>query len=1289
MAAKDDKTPLNKIYDVRTVVAFMTPNHSWVLGTVAAYDVRTKQYACTATDPEPMTVERIPATHGSIWAPRVEYLEEDVNDLLQLTELHEASLLFCLKKRYLRDVVYTNIGPIVIALNPFNYNIPWYMDAKMPDYLSEGVEIERNLPHSWAVAHNSYWEMRENGANQSILISGESGAGKTEAAKIVINYLGNLSTVNGTPEQQAACREVNKRVNAASPILEAFGNAKTVRNDNSSRFGKFARIQFDKDGFLIGSFATKYLLEKSRIIGAAADERVYHSYYQLAAGADGTDYHIRSAKLHRMLLSGGCVAIDGVDDALEYLATKQAMADVGMLPDEQRGVWLIVAGILFFQNLEFIETEERTGKVSAVDPIHAQVLTRTCELWRIPVEDMQRELLTVTMDARGEKTVKFLSKAQALDTRDSVSKSLYDWLFEWIVGKINETTDAASRAVLWVGLLDIFGFENFKQNNYEQLCINLANETLQQHYNQHIFTEDMRECKEEGIDTTDVQFVDNKECLELLLSKTGIFTLLDDECMINGTEQNFLQKINSSFLGSKTKPSHPFYGQTTGRAMDNHFRIKHYAAEVQYCTDNILDKNRDTLKAGMKCALRMSELPLLKAIAPPASEDNAKTKLTVGGHFRAQLKELMELINGTNPHWIRCIKPHPLKQPRLFSHNEVMSQLRSAGVLDTVKVRKAGYPIRFKIDLFLTRYRILVTKDMQAAAGGSQSAICRQMFENLAITSAIGQMGKTKVFLRHDAFTRLNHAKDEATTVFSQLLQSVGRACRERAALFRQYVVRHREKIMEERRRREEALRRQREEEERKRREEAEEAARQARRAHERLVRATILVQRMVRGSLARSWFVRRHVEEMRAREERRLDDGFQRFRLTFDDLDRRVKIIEKRQLEAETSKVVATQKTHENRRRALVEAREARMRAIEEAERHREVNVQRDIKTDMEAARRQRREADRIARHEYEVRVREARAREAHRREQTEARFLQAAAELMPSTHGPYGRFAMAGGSGGGFGAGAASPLPSQNLSNASALYAGRPQPTGGGPATAVGAGRLRSPTGGRGFGGGGHADPSAQHITAAAELRYLTNRVGSPLRPNRPNPFAVNPSSLNTFGGGGGAAPQQPQSRAVAAASYPYGPQPTVLQGNARASSPLFDGAKARYGEEEAWAERRQHGLVGVGAGAGGGGGGFSAYDAQRQQLSVARQQSARNPSLAAAQRSAAQPNYSTMASASVGPAARYGGQTAASSSFVAPSSPFEARYRERVLDDAYNTAEASRLINERRAMGSGGGF
>ncbi|PWU90907.1 hypothetical protein C4B63_47g94 [Trypanosoma cruzi] len=902
---------------IGTLAVCFTPVHHWVVGKITNYDPRRDTYSFSATEPEFINVDHLPRDSSKLWFPKEDALNDDFDDLLNLVELHEASVLFCLKKRYLKDVVYTNIGPILVALNPFNYFIPAYVEAKMEEYLSEGSVIEKNLPHPWATAHNAYRELRESGRNQTILISGESGAGKTEAAKIVLKYLAALSTKNGTPEDRELSIQINKRVLASSPILESFGNAKTIRNDNSSRFGKFLRVQFDKHGILVGCHVTKYLLEKSRIIGAAKGERVYHSFYQLVQGPLAKEFSLRNPKVYRILNAGECINIDGVDDAVEYASTRQAMDDVGITEEEQMSIWSVVAGVVFLQNTDFVESEERAGLIAKMDSNLLPVLARACQLWGINEEEFMKELISTCIVTQKEQTVKPLNKVQALDMRDSVCKSLYVWLFDWLVLKINQTTNREAVTTHWIGLLDIFGFENFQKNSFEQLCINLANEALQGHYNQHIFTLDMQECQNEGIDTTHVTFADNKECVDLLMGKVGVFTLLDEECAVSGNETRYLHKLMEKFAPTKGKSGNAHFLRATGRAVDNHFIIRHYAADVQYNVEGFLDKNRDTLKERMKHIFMQSKVALIPKIIPK-EEIKTNSKGTVGGLFIKQLLQLLAVINQTNPHWIRCVKPNAEKQCRRFSDGLVLQQLRSAGVLETVRIRKAGYPIRFKYDDFLKRYRVLFRNGVHGKVAS------REIVQNCDIDPAEVQFGETKIFMKHEAYFKLNHRREQAIRRFYFLLQAVGRGSLARGQLFRDYALLHRRRLMEERRIREEALRMQREEEEKRRVREQAERERRESLLKERRHKAAVSIQKVVRGFLSRHKFLMVYLSTLRAREEHSRDDEQQKYRLYEANRHRKMCVLEARRDGQHGP-------TNTHRRELLRERRERTMLLLEE----------------------------------------------------------------------------------------------------------------------------------------------------------------------------------------------------------------------------------------------------------------------------------------------------------------------------------------------------------------------
>jgi myosin heavy subunit len=546
-------------------------------------------------------------------------LDENPDDLLMLTLLHDSTLMHTLNQRYFKDIIYTNIGAICVAFNPFKFTIPWYKDDVMGQYLEEDYPIRKNKPHSWAVAHNTYYELIDRKQDQCILVSGESGAGKTEAVKIVMKYLSAISVKYSPPASQQQTAAVGKKLLQASPILEGFGNAKTVRNDNSSRFGKFMKVQFS-GSTLVGAFTIKYLLEKSRIVTCGPGERCYHSFYYICASKDYSKYKVfNNAAQYKGLNAGKCISVEGVDDGADFNEVLEAFKDVGITDEEKEEIWKTVGGVLNLLSVEFKPAHGGDG--SEIDSSSLPLVQAACDLWGIEFDRLKVELIETTREIKGELVTKRHNTTIAIDTRDSLVKAVYDELFDSMVQKLNAqaSVDTFSN---FIGLLDIFGFEDFKVNSFEQICINLANETLQHHYNTYIFNKDIEECKAEGVDTTVIQFPDNTPCLKLITDKLGIIALLDEECALGkGSDMGFLDKV------VQEHSSHPFFFKD--RLKQTSFVVKHYAADVSYEIAGFLDKNRDTLKDEMKLLLRRSKSFYISKLLPEPVDKMGK-KITIG-----------------------------------------------------------------------------------------------------------------------------------------------------------------------------------------------------------------------------------------------------------------------------------------------------------------------------------------------------------------------------------------------------------------------------------------------------------------------------------------------------------------------------------------------------------------------------------------------------------------------------------------------------------------------------------
>eukprot|EP01063_Lacrimia_lanifica_P028359 TRINITY_DN4130_c0_g5_i1.p1 TRINITY_DN4130_c0_g5~~TRINITY_DN4130_c0_g5_i1.p1 ORF type:complete len:1777 (+),score=722.34 TRINITY_DN4130_c0_g5_i1:106-5436(+) len=801
---------------------FPCSRNSWLLGKIeSTHDNGHIQIVHATEEGEVAQIddEELRETlHTDKLAPVIEGSLDEVTDLIDMPVLHEAVLLHHIRRRYWDDMVFTNIGPIVLAVNPYNFNIPHYMDEHMVRYIEEKETAlnsgSEQITHIWSVAHDAYWNMRVNAKPQSILVSGESGAGKTEAAKIVAKYLAKVSTHFSPPEAREAALAVTRKVVATSPILEAFGNAKTVRNDNSSRFGKFMKIRFDANGMLVGSFTKHYLLEKSRIVTHAKNERSYHAYYQLVLGASNPWDRERLQLDHPRIQwiyegsardeSNAAEYDEFHEDKKNYEEVLKAMNVIGLTESEQRGVYDLIAGIMHFQGIKIEENDDGVAKFVDDDDDEAVKLTAT--LWGVDAEVLKSEILTTTNTIRGEKVVKKLNQAQATAMRDALSKTSYEGLFTWLIDRINSilVTDEMREELereaardgesspkadgdnwnYWIGLLDIFGFENFQENSLEQYLINLANEQLQNHYNSCVFERDLVEYQEEGIDTSSVQPPDNSTTLQLLRGKGSVIDLLNDACKNqSATDETFLNQTCETFgarPGDKSHKPHPAFLKK--KILDGTFGIRHYAADVWYNVDGFKEKNLDTLKNSMKQLMADSSSELISILLPRPEDENSPAPSpksagkgsrvkTTALNFRSSLDDLLRLINMTHPHWIRCIKPHSAKKPRMFHGIEVMDQLRCAGVLETIKIRQTGYSMRIPHEAFFKRFSLLLPDPNVDALEG-----CKQLLA-MALTDddTEAQIGKTKVFLKDPPYKVLEDKRDGVLSKSGVVVQAFAR----------------------------------------------------------------------------------------------------------------------------------------------------------------------------------------------------------------------------------------------------------------------------------------------------------------------------------------------------------------------------------------------------------------------------------------------------------------------------------------------------------------------------------
>uniref|UniRef100_A0A3Q1IFF7 Uncharacterized protein n=1 Tax=Anabas testudineus TaxID=64144 RepID=A0A3Q1IFF7_ANATE len=672
-----------------------------------------------------------------------------VDDMIRLGDLNEAGLLRNLLVRHKEGIIYTYTGSILVAVNPYQL---------LPIYTTEHVHMytDRRLgelpPHVFAIADSCFFNMRRNRKNQCCVISGESGAGKTESTKLMLQFLAAVSGQHSWIEQQ---------ILEANPILEAFGNAKTIRNDNSSRFGKYIDINFTNGGAIEGARIEQYLLEKSRVCRQAPEERNYHIFYYMLMGMPAEQKKILSlgnSAEYNYLTMGNCTSCEGRDDVKEYAHFRSALKILMFTENDSWEISKLLAAILHLGNVDF------EGKNSTVQ-------------WKMHVDPkaLQKSLIQRSFMTARESVTRSLTCAQAVDGKDAFVKAIYGRLFIWVVDKINAAIykphEDSSEVQQSIGLLDIFGFENFSKNSFEQLCINFANEQLQQFFVRHIFKLEQDEYARENIVWKHIDYKDNQSTLDMLASKPmNMLALIDEESNFpQASDTTLLQKLN------KVHEKGNIYISPKNN-YETQFGIKHFAGEVYYDSRGFLEKNRDTLSSDLVQLVETSTNKLLKqAFQNDLSSSTSKGVPTLSGQFRQSLDSLMKTLNACQPYFIRCIKPNDFKKPMLFDRELCMRQLRYSGMMETIKIRKAGYPVRYTFDEFLQRYRVLLNKEK----------CCESICETVLAEEDDWKTGKTKIFLKdfHDTVLELERIK--ALHEKALLIQKVLRGYRYRREFLR------------------------------------------------------------------------------------------------------------------------------------------------------------------------------------------------------------------------------------------------------------------------------------------------------------------------------------------------------------------------------------------------------------------------------------------------------------------------------------------------------------------------
>ncbi|XP_037817622.1 myosin heavy chain, muscle isoform X30 [Lucilia sericata] len=693
---------------------------------------------------------------------------EKAEDMSNLTYLNDASVLHNLRQRYYHKLIYTYSGLFCVAINPYK-RYPVYTNRCAKMY--RGKRRNEVPPHIFAISDGAYVDMLTNHVNQSMLITGESGAGKTENTKKVIAYFATVGASTKKDESQKNKGSLEDQVVQTNPVLEAFGNAKTVRNDNSSRFGKFIRIHFGPTGKLAGADIETYLLEKARVISQQSLERSYHIFYQIMSGSvpGVKDYCLLSNNIYDYhIVSQGKVTVASIDDADEFSLTDQAFDILGFTKQEKEDVYKITAAVMHMGGMKF----KQRGREEQAEQDGEEEGGRVAKLFGCDTAELYKNLLKPRIKVGNEFVTQGRNVQQVTNSIGALCKGVFDRLFKWLVKKCNETLDTKQKRQHFIGVLDIAGFEIFDYNGFEQLCINFTNEKLQQFFNHHMFVLEQEEYKREGIDWAFIDFgMDLLACIDLIEKPMGILSILEEESMFpKATDQTFAEKLTNTHLGKSApfqKPKPPKPGQQAA-----HFAIGHYAGVVAYNITGWLEKNKDPLNDTVVDQFKKSQNKLLVEIFadhPGQSGGGEQAKggrgkkgggfATVSSAYKEQLNSLMTTLRSTQPHFVRCIIPNEMKQPGVVDAHLVMHQLTCNGVLEGIRICRKGFPNRMVYADFKQRYMILAPAIMAAEKQPKNAAA--KCLESVGLDSDMYRIGHTKVFFRAGVLGQMEEFRDE------------------------------------------------------------------------------------------------------------------------------------------------------------------------------------------------------------------------------------------------------------------------------------------------------------------------------------------------------------------------------------------------------------------------------------------------------------------------------------------------------------------------------------------------
>ncbi|XP_075434465.1 myosin-4-like [Ascaphus truei] len=712
---------------------------------------------------------------------------DKIEDMAMMTHLNEASVLYNLKERYAAWMIYTYSGLFCVTVNPYKW-LPVYDPIVVAGY--RGKKRVEAPPHIFSISDNAYQAMLTDRENQSVLITGESGAGKTVNTKRVIQYFATIAAIGeaGKKKDAAAASSIKgnleDQIIQANPLLEAFGNAKTVRNDNSSRFGKFIRIHFGTTGKLSSADIETYLLEKSRVTFQLSAERSYHIFYQIMTNKRPEIVEmllITTNPYDYPLISMGEIVVKSIDDTEEFMATDSAIDILGFNPDEKNGIYKMTGAVMHHGNLKFKQKQRE----EQAEPDGTDVADKIGYLMGMNSADFVKALCYPRVKVGNEYVTKGQTVQQVYNSVGALGKSVFEKLFLWMVIRINQQLDTKQPRNFYIGVLDIAGFEIFDFNSLEQLCINFTNEKLQQFFNHTMFVLEQEEYKKEGIEWEFIDFgMDLAACIELIEKPMGIFSILEEECMFpKATDTSFTNKLYDQHLGKCKNFEKPKPGK--GKA-DAHFALVHYAGTVEYNISGWLDKNKDPLNDSVIQLYQKSSVKLLAflyashgAADAEAGKSGKKKKggafQTVSALFRENLNKLMSNLRSTHPHFVRCLIPNETKTPGTMENHLIIHQLRCNGVLEGIRICRKGFPSRVIYADFKQRYKVLNASAIPDGQFIDSKKASETLLGSIDVDHTQYKFGHTKVFFKAGLLGALEEMRDEK---LAQLITCTQALCR-------------------------------------------------------------------------------------------------------------------------------------------------------------------------------------------------------------------------------------------------------------------------------------------------------------------------------------------------------------------------------------------------------------------------------------------------------------------------------------------------------------------------------